>query len=62
MAIKVIANHPNGVTELMADSLTDKQNLLNGTAHYDVSGGSTCIIVEDSSVLMTQTDGTWKEI
>lgn len=62
MAIRVIANHANGVTELQADTVEDKQKLLNGTVTYDVGSGSTCIVVDDSSVLMCKTDGTWKEL
>lgn len=62
MAIRVIANHPNGVVDLQADTVQDKQNLLNGTVKIDAGSGSTCIVVDDSSVLMNKTDGTWKEL
>ena len=62
MAITVISNHLNRVSELIADTVNDKQKLLNGTAQFDVGAGSTCIIVEDSSVLMCKSDNTWKEL
>lgn len=60
--IRTIANHPNGVVELIADTIEDKQKLLNGTVNYDVGSGSTCVVIEDSSVLMSKSDCTWKEL
>lgn len=60
--IRTIANHPNGVVELVADTVQDKQSLLNGTTSYDVGSGSTCVVIEDSSVLMCKSDCTWKEL
>ena len=58
----VESNVGNGVSELIADSVEDKTKLQNGTIKYNVGAGSTCFVIEDSSVLMLDNTGTWREI
>ena len=56
--IKTIENNMNGIVSLMADTIADKEDLIK----YKVSAGSTCLVLEDSSVLMLGNDGVWHEI
>ena len=56
--IKVVANSQNSVAELIADLKTDVEDL----ATYNVGAGSTCLVIEDSSVWMLGNDNVWHEI
>ena len=47
---------------LVADTVQDKNNLKNGVVSYDVPANSTCLCIEDSSVMMLTSTGEWKEI
>lgn len=61
--IKTIeSNVGNSVSELIADTIEDKNKLKNGTVKYQIGAGSTCFVIEDSSVLVLDNSGTWKEI
>ena len=47
---------------LTADTVEDKNKIKNGTVKYDVPANSTCFCIEDSSVMMLTSAGTWEEI
>ena len=60
MAFKVISNGDNvqsDVVEIVADTLSDKDNV---PTTYGV--GSDCIVLEDSSVWMLGNDKVWHEL
>ena len=57
---KIIKNGDNtssGVAEFVADELTDIDTL-----PVDVSAGSSCICLENSSVWMLGNDGVWHQL
>lgn len=58
--ISVTANGSNvqsSIVEFTADELNDINNLPT-----NVGQGSTCLVIEDSSVWMLSSDKTWHEI
>ena len=54
---KVIQNLPQNVVEIIADFISDVDDL---PTNYGV--GSDCIVLEDSSVYMLGTDGVWHQL
>lgn len=62
---KVIANGEDvqqSVVEIVADTLADISDLQIETAEAYYSPGSSCIVLEDSSVWMLGNDEIWHEL
>lgn len=60
MAYRVTKNADTtqpSVVEIVADTLSDKENLST-----DFGSGSTCIVLENSSVWMLGNDKVWHEL
>ena len=62
---KVIANGEDvqqNVVEIIADNLTDLDNLQVETQTACYGAGSSCIVIENSSVWMLGNDKVWHEL
>lgn len=61
MAIKAIDNMlPNGVASLACDTTADLADLPTFAQQIKCEMGSTCLCIQDSSVRMMKSDGTWE--
>ena len=53
---------PNGVASLACDTTSDLNDLATFAATHKCEMGSTCFCIQDGSVRMMQSDGTWVQM